>query len=118
MNEDLFSYHCKFPGGARWRVVREGVEVEGQGLVKYDGAMYSRAVALCGKHAQAIADASVEYGVPAELLMACALTESAVKNPETCVREEPGYGRRGDAKRTVWSGSSAAGECSSWVIHL
>ena len=34
---------------------------------------------------------SVEYGVPVELLMACTLTEAAAKNPETCVREEPGY---------------------------
>lgn len=65
--------------------------MEGQGLVKYDAAMYARAAALCGKHTQSFCDASTEYGVPVELLMACALTESAAKNPETCVREEPGY---------------------------
>jgi hypothetical protein len=67
------------------------VEVEGAGLVKYDNGMYARAAALCGKHVDAFAASSVKYGVPVELLMACTLTEGAAKNPETCVREEPGY---------------------------
>jgi hypothetical protein len=58
---------------------------------KYDNSMYARAAALCGKHAQSFADSSVNYQVPVELLMACTLTESAAKNPEYSVREEPGY---------------------------
>jgi Transglycosylase SLT domain len=87
----LTEYHSKFAGGVRWKVTDCGVEVEGAGLVKYDNGMYARAAALCGKHVDAFAASSVKYGVPVELLMACTLTEGAAKNPETCVREEPGY---------------------------
>ena len=83
---NLYEYHSKFPGGVRWKVTPQGVDVEGQGLVKYDKAMYARAAALCGKHADAFAASSVKYGVPVELLMACTLTEGAAKSPETCVR--------------------------------
>ena len=81
----------KHNGFGYTQVTNQGVEVEGAGLVKYDNPMYARATALCGKHAQAFADSSVTYQVPAELLMACTLTESAAKNPEYSVREEPGY---------------------------
>src|SRR5262249_26101991 len=88
---NLSEYHSKFPGGCRWKITTAGVDVEGHGLVSYDKAMYARATALCGKHIQAFCDASLGYGVPVELLMAGALTESAPKNAETCVREEPGY---------------------------
>ena len=47
--------HAKFPGGVRWRITPQGVDLEGQGTVKYDPAMFSRAAALCGKHADAFA---------------------------------------------------------------
>lgn len=87
----LSEYHAKFPGGKRWKVTSQGVEVEGDGLVKFDTGMLARATALCGKHAGSFAASSMKYGVPVELLMACTLTEGAAKNPETCVREEPGY---------------------------
>jgi hypothetical protein len=43
------------------------------------------------KYAAEYAKISLELGIPVELLIACSLTESAPKNPETCVRLEPGY---------------------------
>ena len=87
----LSEYHSKFPGSVRWRVTGRGIDVEDVGPLDCDIQMYNRAKALCTKHAQAFAASSVTYQVPVELLMACALTESAAKDPETCVREEPGF---------------------------
>src|SRR5262249_34074985 len=88
---NLTEFHSKFPGSVRWRLTVKGVEVEGQGLVQFREAMLVRAKDLMSKHAEAFAAASQEFGVPIELLMACALTEAAVRNPETSVRKEPGY---------------------------
>lgn len=87
----LSDFHQKFPGSVRWRVTQDGVEIEGQGLIKPASAFLSRAVQFIKEFGSLFVAAAAEYGVPVELLIANSLTESAIKNPVTCIRKEPGY---------------------------
>ena len=91
MDTGISEYHAKFPRGVRWKITAKGSMWKASAMVNYDRAMYARAEALCKTHVESFAFASAEFGVPVELLMACALTESSAKDPETCVRQEPGY---------------------------
>jgi hypothetical protein len=86
----LSEYHAKFPGGIRWRIALEGVELEGKGLLKYNTQMYETAAAFVGQYGEAFASVSKEYGVPMELLIACASTQSP-GGPVKFVWRDPGY---------------------------
>ena len=86
----LTEYHAKFPGGIRWRITLEGVELEGQGLLRHNTSMHERGLAMLGQYAAEFADVSREFAVPVELPIACALTQSAI-GPERYVRRDPGY---------------------------
>jgi hypothetical protein len=88
---NLIEFHQQFPDSCRWRVTSQGVEVEGAGLIRSHPGQMDRARVLTDKYEHLYAAASREFGVPMELLIACSLTESAVKNPETCFRQEPGF---------------------------
>jgi hypothetical protein len=90
MDTSLSEYHAKFPGGCSWKINTQGVDAEGAVPIIGSKAMYSRAALLCNTHRQSFAFASAEFGVPVELLMACALIESAANDPETFVRQKPG----------------------------
>lgn len=88
----LTDYHSKFAGGVRWRINPAGrVEVEGEGCVACPPGVSARAAKLVDQYKADYAAASSEFQVPVELLIACSLTEAAVKNPESSLREEPGF---------------------------
>lgn len=76
------------PESMRWRLTPRGVEVEGSGVERTRGEPVTvrRIVDTWG---QVIDDASVAYGVPAELLVACAAAETR-GDPEGRL-EEPGF---------------------------
>ena len=93
----LSQFHAKFPGGCRWRITAEGIEIEGSGLIEF-GAAVPRTKAFIARYADVASAAAAEYGVPVELLIACSLTEAEADNPKTelhenevCVRKEPGF---------------------------
>ncbi len=88
---NLAEFHSKFPGGARWRVTASGVEVEGKGLEPLPVPYLRRGRDLAAKYKEKYAAAAEEFQIPVELLVACSLTEAAPINPETSVREEPGF---------------------------
>jgi hypothetical protein len=87
----ISEYHQQFPGSVRWRVVPEGVDVEGAGLIVPEPGQLSRAKEFVDRWALGYAAASAEFGVPVELILACSLTEAAVKDPAKSVRLEPRY---------------------------
>ena len=87
----LTEFHSIFPGGVRWRVAARGVECEGSGIVPVSSPARDRAAGYIAKYREQYVAASAESGVPVELLIACSLTESSAKDPERCVRQEPGY---------------------------
>lgn len=70
----LGEWHRRYPGARRWRLGLEGIEVEGQ-----PGGLVAGADAVLRSwnwFGQAAAAASVEYGVPLELVLATLATES------------------------------------------
>lgn len=67
---------AKFPGGLRWRMTPEGVELEGRGFLAYSAKMLEATSAFFAQSADALAFASKEWEVPVELLTACAMTQS------------------------------------------
>jgi hypothetical protein len=89
--------HAVFSGGLRWCLTPEGIEVEGRPLAP-TGAMLAarRAFDWFGPHFRA---AAIETGVPIELLVATACTESMgdarrAATPAAAAaarREEPGF---------------------------
>jgi hypothetical protein len=85
----LSEFHNAF-NGVFWRVSEKGIELKDGGLISF--VQFSpRTVATATKYAAEYTAASKISGVPVELIVACSLTEGAIKNFETCVREEPGY---------------------------
>lgn len=88
---NLSEYHHKFPDSVQWRVTPDGVEVYGQGLITYSDAALKRAKTFMNRYGDSFLYAAVQYHVPVEILVACALTEADIKEPETCFRKEPGY---------------------------
>jgi len=88
---NLNEFHAKFPGGVRWRVGMQGLEIEGLGLVLPGAAVQQRAKHYTDLYAPLFGKVSNDKRVPFELLAACALTEGAPIHPETSIREEPGY---------------------------
>jgi hypothetical protein len=93
----LLRPHAVFSGGLRWRLTPEGIEVEGRPIAP-PGPMLAvrRAFDWFGPHFRA---AAIETGVPIELLVATACTESLgdtrrAATPATAAaarREEPGF---------------------------
>jgi hypothetical protein len=93
----LLRPHAVFSGGLRWWLTPEGIEVEGQ-PISPPGPMLAvrRAFDWFGPHFRA---AAIETGVPIELLVATACTESLgdtrrAATPATAAaarREEPGF---------------------------
>jgi hypothetical protein len=93
----LLRPHAVFSGGLRWCLTPEGIEVEGRPLAP-TGAMLAarRAFDWFGPHFRA---AAIETGVPIELLVATACTESMgdtrrAATPAAAAaarREEPGF---------------------------
>jgi hypothetical protein len=97
----LLRPHAVFSGGLRWRLTPEGIEVEGRSFVPpgaAPGTMLAvrRAFDWFGPHIRA---AAIETGVPIELLVATACTESLgdtrrAATPAAAAaarREEPGF---------------------------
>ncbi len=72
-------------GTRRWRLTPGGVEVDGA-LPRSQGGVAAQAWA---RHGEAMQRAAREHGVPVELLLATACTESAGR--AEAVREEPGF---------------------------
>jgi hypothetical protein len=76
-------------GRQRWRLTRAGIEIEGEtGPRRTPGAPRS-ATACWERHGAAMAEAARRFGVPVELLLATALTESG--GNASALREEPGF---------------------------
>lgn len=88
---DLSSFHRVFPGSIRWRITEQGIEIEDAGPVRFSAPAFGRARRFATAYRAAYITASAATGVPVELVLACSLTEAAVKNPEASIREEPGY---------------------------
>jgi hypothetical protein len=70
--------------------MREGIELEDRGLLKYDARMFEIAVPFLKQYAMEFAGASTACKVPVELIMACALTQSP-DGPQKFVWRAPGY---------------------------
>lgn len=75
-------------GRLRWRLVRGGVEVEGEGPPRRHPSARTAAAAWA-RHRAPLEAAARETGVPVDLLLATALTETAGR--AEAVREEPGF---------------------------
>lgn len=67
--------HTRFPGGAPWRLLPGGIEVEGQ-LAEPSAAEARLAARVLHDYGDAIAAASLRFPVPAELVVATICTES------------------------------------------
>ncbi|MCC6278462.1 MAG: transglycosylase SLT domain-containing protein [Oligoflexia bacterium] len=77
-----------FNNGTRWRLTRDGIEVEGSGVERTRGA--PRTVGrVWDSYCEIINDIASQYRVPCELIIATICTESS-GNPRA-VREEPGF---------------------------
>lgn len=68
--------HARYPDGARWRLTRAGMEVEGA-LIEPSATEQALAARVLGDYGDAIATASARYPVPAELVAATICTESS-----------------------------------------
>jgi len=75
-------------GRRRWRLVRGGVELEGEAGPRRNAAPRAAAAAWAG-HGAALEAAARQAGVPVDLLLATALTESLGR--EDALREAPGF---------------------------
>lgn len=91
-------WHQKYADSVRWRVTTAGIEIEPCALIEPTPAQRVRTDQYIRSYRPAFEAAAICYGVPIELLIACALTESSSDNPKTpvreneiCVREEPGF---------------------------
>ncbi|MEE9240707.1 MAG: transglycosylase SLT domain-containing protein [bacterium] len=84
----LLSFHAAFGGGVRWRLTREGVEVEGTGIERTRGEP-STVRRVWNDFGGSIERWAAHYRVPAELILATICTESGGL-PDR-VRIEPGH---------------------------
>src|SRR4051794_29098893 len=96
--------HRIFPDSCEWKIIPEGVYVCGSGLIRPEQLQLNKARVYTARYEDEYAAAAKEYGVPVELLIACSMTESAPKNAETCIREEPGCLMVGDQYGDFGSG--------------
>ena len=87
----MTNFHRRFAGSVRWRVTKDGIEVEGSGLIPVSAARAQRCGEFLGCWRSEFAAAATTWNVPVELLLATALTESALVNPLKSVRIEPGW---------------------------
>lgn len=102
------SWHSRF-GGQRWRVTRQGVEVEGKGHSRTRGLPAS-VRRVWAKFSRQIREASGLEGVPVELIIATILTESGGR--PTATRHEPGY-----AAHLVAEGATPRSLNQNWELH-
>ena len=91
-------WHQKYADSVRWRVTPAGIEIEPGALIEPTPGQRVRTAQYIRWCRPAFEAAAICYGVPIDLLLACALTESSADNPATplrenemCVREEPGF---------------------------
>jgi hypothetical protein len=76
-------------GRHRWRLTPRGIEVAGEDGPRRSPAAPRLAAACWDRHGAAMGEAARRFGVPVELLLATALTESG--GNAAAVREEPGF---------------------------
>jgi hypothetical protein len=87
MPDALTDFHGR-PGGVRWKLMPEGVYVEGSGIERTDGA--PRTVTRAWEtYSDAVNRWASEYDVSCELILATMCTETTC-NP-TARRNEPGW---------------------------
>lgn len=76
-------------GRHRWRLSRAGIEVQDEAGPRRTPGEPRLAAACWARHGAAMAEAARRFGVPVELLLATALTESG--GNAAAIREEPGF---------------------------
>lgn len=90
---ELRNFHEAFPGGVRWRITQDGVELEHVGTLRTSGEPLT-VRKIWRDYGAPIQYAARQFGVPVEVLIATIATESIVVNgvrdPKQA-REEPGY---------------------------
>jgi hypothetical protein len=85
----LSEFHNAF-NGVFWRVTEQGVELKDRGR-DLPGPVLAPDCGDRNKVRSRIRNREQDFRCSVELIVACSLTEGAIKNFETCVREEPGY---------------------------
>ncbi len=89
-------------GRHRWRLTDAGVVVEGEAASRRSTGQPRTAASTWAMHRAALEAAAQRYGVPAELLLATACTESGGR--AGAVREEPGFTTDRDTPHRVSPG--------------
>jgi hypothetical protein len=84
---ELIVFHG-FANSVRWRVSKDGVEIEGSGVEILPRGK-STVTQVWQQFESSVAKWSARFGVPAELIVATICTESSGK--ATAVRQEPGF---------------------------
>ena len=84
----LTTYHRRFPGSVRWRCVPAGVDIEGDGVQRTPGQPLT-VRRIWQTFRVELARWSTLYGIPVELLIATAATESG--GDARARRNEPGW---------------------------
>jgi hypothetical protein len=84
---DLMQYHA-YRDSVRWRLVADGVEIEGSGVERTGGAP-ATATRIWESYSTEINAAATEFDVPCALIVATIATESGGK--ADAIRLEPGY---------------------------
>ncbi|MCA9903671.1 MAG: transglycosylase SLT domain-containing protein [Anaerolineae bacterium] len=84
----LTDYHGYFEDSVRWRLTRDGVEIENSGIERTKGAP-ATVTRVWQNFGDVINETAKTYRVPCVLIIATVCTETA-GNPDA-VREEPGY---------------------------
>lgn len=85
---DIFNFHSVTPGSVRWKMTDIGVLIEG-GTVERSVGKPMTVKKVWETYSDLINKFSVQYKVPAELIVACICTESGGKT--LALREEPGF---------------------------
>jgi hypothetical protein len=83
----LREYHG-FGNGARWRLGRDGVEVEGTGVERTSGAP-TTVTRIWEAYTEAINHSASAYGVPCQIIVATIAIESG--GHADAIRKAPGY---------------------------
>lgn len=91
MPPHLSTPHRRFEGSVLWSVSRNGIEVQGKGLIPSSPQQYRRAERFLGIWGGPYAAAASRHKVPVELIIACSLTEAGLRRPATECCKEPGY---------------------------
>lgn len=84
----LAQYHTRIAGAVRWRLTSTGLDVLGDGIKRTPGRPETVA-RIWTENKDAILSAAALTGVPVELIIATAATES--RGNAKAVRREPGY---------------------------